>query len=126
MSPFHLRSPSWARTALRHRFVPIVIVITMAACAVAIVSHDGRGTKQAAVAEPEVSSQSKRLQRFSPTPLQWASLGLETVTTKVFRSEHVTEGRISINEDRSTPIFPPYAGRVTRLMAKAGDAVKSW
>jgi cobalt-zinc-cadmium efflux system membrane fusion protein len=46
------------------------------------------------------------------------------VVKRVFRSEHVTEGKISINEDHSTPIYPPYAGRVTRLMVKAGDYVK--
>ena len=46
------------------------------------------------------------------------------MVARVFRSEHVTEGKISINEDRATPIFPPYAGRVTRLMAKPGDMVE--
>jgi cobalt-zinc-cadmium efflux system membrane fusion protein len=43
---------------------------------------------------------------------------MEPVKTMTFRSEHMTEGKISINEDKATPIFPPYAGRVTRLMAK--------
>jgi cobalt-zinc-cadmium efflux system membrane fusion protein len=37
----------------------------------------------------------------------------------------MTEGRISINEDQATPIFSPYPGRVTRLMAKPGDVVKA-
>ena len=49
---------------------------------------------------------------------------MEPVKTMTFRSEHVTEGKISINEDKATPIFPPYAGRVTRLMAKPGDTVE--
>ena len=30
-----------------------------------------------------------------------------------------------INEDVATPVFPPYAGRVTRVLAKAGDVVKA-
>ena len=59
-----------------------------------------------------------------PTPAQWASLGMEPVKSMTFRSEHMTEGKISINEDSATPIFPPYAGRVTRLMAKPGDMVE--
>ena len=46
------------------------------------------------------------------------------VKSIAFRSEHLTEGKISINEDRATPIYPPYAGRVTRLMAKAGEIVE--
>jgi cobalt-zinc-cadmium efflux system membrane fusion protein len=41
----------------------------------------------------------------------------------VFRSEHVTEGKIAVDEDRSTPIFSPYAGRVTKLFVKPGDVV---
>ena len=49
---------------------------------------------------------------------------MEAVKPMTFRSEHMTEGKISINEDRATPIFPPYAGRVTRLMAKPGDFVQ--
>ena len=71
-----------------------------------------------------MSSQAKRVARFAPTPAQWASLGMEPVKAMTFRSEHITEGKISINEDRATPIFPPYAGRVTRLMAKPGDMVQ--
>jgi cobalt-zinc-cadmium efflux system membrane fusion protein len=35
----------------------------------------------------------------------------------------VTEGKIAIDEDRSTPIFSPYAGRVTKLLARPGDSV---
>ena len=71
-----------------------------------------------------MSSQSRRPARFSPTPAQWASLGIEPCKQIAFRSEHTTEGKISINEDRSTPIYPPYAGRVTRLMAKPGDIIE--
>ncbi len=71
-----------------------------------------------------MSSQAKRIARFVPTPAQWASLGMEPVKAMTFRSEHMTEGKISINEDKATPIFPPYAGRVTRLMAKPGDMVE--
>jgi membrane fusion protein, heavy metal efflux system len=42
----------------------------------------------------------------------------------VFRSEQVTEGKIAVDEDRSTPIFSPYAGRVTKLFVKAGEIVQ--
>jgi cobalt-zinc-cadmium efflux system membrane fusion protein len=87
-------------------------------------TQDGRGTKVVTNPVTELSSQAKRPARFVPTSAQWASLGIEPVKPMVFRSEHVTEGKISINEDRATPIYPPYAGRVTRLMAKAGEAVE--
>ena len=61
--------------------------------------------------------------RFTPTAAQWASLSVESVTERVFRAEHVTEGKIAINEDASTPIFSPYAGRVVKLLVKPSDTV---
>src|SRR5471030_2669185 len=72
----------------------------------------------------EVSSQSRKgSQRYTPTSAEWASLTTEPVTERVFRAEHVTEGKIAVDEDRSTPVFSPYAGRVTKLLARPGDAV---
>ncbi len=72
----------------------------------------------------EVSSQSRKgLQRYTPTPAEWASLTIEPVTKRAFRAEHVTEGKIAVDEDRSTPVFSPYAGRVTKLLARPGDSV---
>ena len=61
--------------------------------------------------------------RFTPTAAQWASLSVEGVTERVFRAEHVTEGKIAVNEDASTPIFSPYAGRVVKLLVKPSDMV---
>ncbi|HEY7665804.1 MAG TPA: efflux RND transporter periplasmic adaptor subunit [Xanthobacteraceae bacterium] len=72
-----------------------------------------------------VSSQSKRPNGlFYPSKEQWATLTVEPVQQKVFRSEHVTEGKIAVDEDRATPIFSPYAGRVMKLFVKPGDIVK--
>src|SRR5437879_4790401 len=72
----------------------------------------------------EVSSQSRKgSQRYVPTPAEWASLTIEPVTERAFRAEHVTEGKVAVDEDRSTPVFSPYAGRVTKLLARPGDRV---
>ena len=72
----------------------------------------------------EISSQSRKgLTRYAPSPAEWASLTIQPVAERGFRAEHVTEGKIAIDEDRSTPVFSPYAGRVTRLLAKPGDSV---
>src|SRR5471032_1658783 len=72
----------------------------------------------------ELSSQSRKgLQRYTPTTAEWASLTAEPVTERAFRAEHVTEGKIAVDEDRSTPVFSPYAGRVTKLLARPGDSV---
>jgi membrane fusion protein, heavy metal efflux system len=70
------------------------------------------------------SSARPKLPFYSPTPAEWASLTLEPVSERVFRAEHVTEGKIAVNEDSSTPIFSPYAGRVIKLLVKPSDKVE--
>jgi cobalt-zinc-cadmium efflux system membrane fusion protein len=106
------------------RAMAVAVVLAVAAVVLVLLTQDERGPKVARSPDTEVSSQAKRIARFVPTPAQWASLGMEPVKPMTFRSEHMTEGKISINEDKATPIFPPYAGRVTRLMAKPGDMVE--
>jgi membrane fusion protein, heavy metal efflux system len=72
----------------------------------------------------DVSSQSRKgLRRYTPTPAEWAALTVEPVVERTFRAEHVTEGKVAVDEDRSTPVFSPYAGRVTKLLARPGDSV---
>lgn len=60
---------------------------------------------------------------FRPTEAQWASLTVETVAQQPFRTLLTTDGKIAVNDDRATPVFSPYAGRVMRLFAKAGDRI---
>jgi cobalt-zinc-cadmium efflux system membrane fusion protein len=72
----------------------------------------------------EVSSQSRRtLPRYATTSAEWASLTIEPVAARAFRAELVTEGKIAVDEDRSTPVFSPYAGRVKKLLVRPGDDV---
>lgn len=62
--------------------------------------------------------------RFQPTDEQWASLTIEACVPRTFRSVLATDGKIAIDEDNATPVFSPYAGRVVRLFAKAGDRIE--
>ena len=64
------------------------------------------------------------LPRYVPSAAEWASLTVEPVSERVFRAEHVTEGKIAVNEESSTPIFSPYAGRVLKLLVKPSDTVE--
>jgi cobalt-zinc-cadmium efflux system membrane fusion protein len=61
---------------------------------------------------------------FRATPQQFKTLTVETVRTHAFVSEELTEGKIAVNGDRATPVFSPYSGRVTRVIAGLGDTVK--
>jgi cobalt-zinc-cadmium efflux system membrane fusion protein len=61
---------------------------------------------------------------FKPTESQWKALEIETVETRSFRPERVTEGNIAIDDDLNTPVFSPFSGRVIRLIARLGDQVE--
>jgi len=73
----------------------------------------------------ETSSQTKaKLPFYVPSAAEWASLSIEPVSERVFRAEHLTEGKIAVDEDISTPIFSPFAGRVIKLLVKPSDTVE--
>jgi cobalt-zinc-cadmium efflux system membrane fusion protein len=106
-----LRRPQWA--------VGAALLLMAGATVYGFVNWKG-----ARSGHSEVSSQSRKgLTRYTPTPAEWASLTIQPVAEKAFRAEHVTEGKIAIDEDRATPVFSPYAGRVTKLLARPGDIV---
>jgi membrane fusion protein, heavy metal efflux system len=111
----------WARALSRR--AQLAIVLTFAAALGLIVWATRPNTSNVSESNTAVSSQSRN-GYFTPTPAQWATLTVEPVQQRVFRSEHVTEGKIAVDEDRSTPIFSPYAGRVTKLLVKPGDHVE--
>lgn len=62
---------------------------------------------------------------FRASAQQLKTLTVEAVQTHGFVSEELTEGKIAVNGDRATPVFSPYSGRVTRVIAGLGDTVKS-
>jgi membrane fusion protein, heavy metal efflux system len=104
----------WQRLAL----LPVVAVVAVLG---------GYGASRMFVSHAkstETSSQTKaKLPRYVPSAAEWASLSVEPVSERVFRAEHITEGKIAINEEISTPIFSPYAGRVVKLLVKPSDMV---
>ena len=61
---------------------------------------------------------------FRPTPDQLAGLEIVTVDKQNFRTEYATDGKIVANGDRVTPVFSPYSGRVTKIIANLGDYVR--
>jgi membrane fusion protein, heavy metal efflux system len=115
--------PTQRRSRSRRIQTAIVVVIVAVAGALAWSLSRAVNTR-AANGHPGLSDQIERARgAYFPTTAQWATLTVEPVTQQVFRSEAVTEGKIAVDEDRSTLIFSPYSGRVTSLLAKPGDEV---
>jgi membrane fusion protein, heavy metal efflux system len=61
---------------------------------------------------------------FRATAQQMKTFTVTPVGMHGFVSEELTEGKIAVNGDRATPVFSPYSGRVTRVIAALGDTVK--
>ncbi len=103
----------------RQKAVAAAVAILVGVSAIGLVRM-AIGSKE----NSEVSSQSRKgLQTYTPTPAEWASLTVQPVVEHAFRAELITEGKIAVDEDRATPVFSPYAGRVTKLLARPGDQV---
>jgi membrane fusion protein, heavy metal efflux system len=103
-----------------------MLIVAIAAGAIALLAggaatykHFFAAEKSAAQAPPPAPG------TFRPTKEQWAGLKVINVETRAFRSEQITDGNIAINDDTTTPVFSPYSGRVTRVIAKLGDKVKT-
>jgi cobalt-zinc-cadmium efflux system membrane fusion protein len=108
-----------ASVALKSVFALAAIV---AATSAVFVFKTERGR---AAADPVLETTSQhRDGRFRLAESQWASVTVQAIEPHHFRSEFRTEGTIAIDEDRSTRIYPPYAGRVKELTVAPGEQVR--
>lgn len=82
------------------------------------------GAAQGAGAESGKAISQKDGDNIRATPDQMRQLDVVTVESYPFRQQKFAIGRIAYNEDVSTLVLAPFSGRVTRLVAKVGDAVK--
>lgn len=95
-----------------------IVLVCAFAVGVTLARRSDKGAEPQAAAGKHVGA------RFYPTEEQWGTLTITPVSQRTFRSQHTTEGKIAVNEDRATSIFSPYSGRVTKLLAKPGDSVE--
>lgn len=117
------QAPDWRAALARHQQTAAIAGVIAVAGGLALLTNVL--TSSAAKAPAQAQEAPKRVgEIFYPTKAQWANLGVEEVKLESFRSEHVTEGKISIDEDQSTLIFSPYAGRVLRLFVRPGETVE--
>ena len=109
---------------------PLLALLGVAGCAVAYVLGLVPGVQSpfssskplANTVNPEAAKNSGG--SFRPTEAQLKTITVEPVAETAFRTTLVTDGKIAIDEDVSTPVYSPYVGRVTKLLAKPGDKVE--
>lgn len=69
-------------------------------------------------------SEAKGGETVRVAPDQMHQLEIVTVQSHPFRLQKAAVGQIAFNEDTSTVVLTPFSGRVTRLIARIGDAVR--
>ena len=105
-----------------HSSIEALYALIFAICVlVALFLLTSCGTKEASVPEarPTVQGAAITFPKDSPA---LARLAVEKVEAPLERTL-VLPARLTWDEERTVRVFPPFAGRVTRLLAKVGDRV---
>src|SRR3984885_3193710 len=111
-------SPSTSYRARRLALVAALLVLLATLGAVIC-------RRYVAVPEPDrTAAQEAPAGTFHLTNEQLRSVGTEPVVMMTFHSEELTDGKIAFNGDTLTPVYSPYSGRVTRVIAALGAVVK--
>jgi membrane fusion protein, heavy metal efflux system len=105
----------WRMLAAMGGAAVIVIAIILSIAALLATRAVGLGKDE---------SQGRAGSAFQPTADQLAGLTIAPVRSQVFPAITSTEGYIASDDDLTTPVFSPFSGRVTRLIARPGDSVK--
>lgn len=98
-----------------------VVLLVVLATAIALV---GWGALHARGNEPTPDNAPGSASEVHLSSAQLATLEINTVQTRAFRTEEVTDGQIALNGDTTTQVFSPFSGRVTRVLASPGEYVK--
>ena len=114
----------WFRAQLAHTPKSVLAGGVLVICILLAVAATTLARRADKLAEADIAEQAKWVGAlYYPAPKQWAALATEPVKEQVFRAEHLTEGKIAVDEDHATLVYSPYAGRVVKLFAKPGDEV---
>ena len=108
------------------RFMQVAIAILMVG-AVGVGTLWYSRAHSVGLSESAEKPQPARIERgraYVLTPGQLAAVTIEAVEQRSFNDEIATEGKILVDEDRTTPIFSPYSGRVVMLFAKPGQRIE--
>lgn len=117
MSEEQITGRAWAESR-QWRIVAIATAVVVTLMLLIWLGGKLFGTHEAPPAAPSPPG------TFRASTQQLKTLTIQTVQTHGFVSEELTEGKIAVNGDHATPVFSPYSGRITRVIAGLGDAVK--
>jgi len=115
--PDSLQGAAWSRPR-QWRWVALLAVAAAIAVGAYTLWHRHSGSEPAAAENASADATS-----FKPTEGQLKTFVVAEVAQHSFQGEERTDGKIAVNADRATPVFSPYSGRITKVVAGLGDVV---
>src|SRR5262249_24852330 len=107
-------------TGGRHRLLVILVIAVAIVAGVVTWQRWGSRTKVASHVPP-ASKTTTDVVVLDESQLRQVSI--EAVGTRTITVDRNTTGKVGFNEDRLTPVFTPYAGRIVELLANKGESV---
>lgn len=111
----------WRAMTIPRIVIGLTIALALVGTAATVLRVDRGSAARNSVLDSEIKGSDGKLRL---TASQWDTVSVQPVEEHVFRSEFRTEGKIALDQNLSTRIFAPYAGRVTELMVASGDHVE--
>ena len=111
-----VQAASWSR-ARQWRWIAGLVLVAAVLAGGYWFAHRHDGAPEAAAAADAGGK------TFRPSAEQLKTLRIEPVALRAFQGEERTDGKIAVNGDRATPVYSPYSGRVTQVLAGIGDVV---
>lgn len=112
------------RAKVRPRYgVAFAILAAAALVGLAVTWHESG--RNAAAEPPKETAALPTTDVVETTPDQLQQISVEPVSERTIDLDLETTGKVGFNEDRMTPVFAPYAGRVIEILANKGELVKS-
>lgn len=109
------------------RLIPSPRLVTGAAAVLTVLlvlSGCGDKTAKEGAAAPEVKAEEKGL-KLTPEEQERAGIKLESMTSRIFEDSVSVTATIRPNQDRIARIAPRVEGRIVRVTANLGDAVRA-
>ena len=103
-------------------------LIVMVSVSAAMLRRDDARSKSPAAEKPAESQANAKSQPndvVAATAEQLKQIRVEPVREQSIDLDLETTGKVGFNEDRMTPVFSPYSGRVVEVLVNKGDVVKA-
>jgi cobalt-zinc-cadmium efflux system membrane fusion protein len=106
------------RLSQRRQLTILAIVAAAGLALLGVTSLIGAASSKPAAAQAAAPSGV-----FRPTDAQWKSLTLTPVQARDFDQVEIADGKIAVDDDRTTQVVSPFSGQVIQVFAVAGEHV---